>query len=303
MPHDRTYTGIKDADGKLKEITFMPSTVETIDTAFFNFINETLNISATTNKGFNKVPVIWVSAERAFQIKRDKGLRDDKGVLKLPLITIERKAMKKDPNMKGVAWSHIPEFKDEKGGAIVVARRIQQQKTSNFINADSARLEGSMSSPSVGVGQQNFPSKNPGKVVYETISMPVPTYVVVDYAVTVRTEYQQQVNEMITPFITKTGQINNFFIDHEGHRFEGFIQGDFGQTSNVAALGDEERMYEVPMTIKILGYLIGEGPNRERPKISIRENAVEVKIPREKVIVGDIPDFDTTRSIRLFYKE
>jgi len=303
MPHDYSYTGIEGVEGKLKEVSFMPSTIETIDTAFLNYINDTLNISVTTNKGFKKVPVIWVSAERALQIKRDKGLRDDKGILKLPILTIERKSMKKDPSMKGVAWAHIPETNDRKGGALVVARRIQQEKTSNFLNADSARLEGSMSAADVGVGQQNFPSKNPGKVVYETVSMPIPTYIVVDYAVTVRTEYQQQINEIITPFITKTGQINNFFIEHEGHRFEGFIQGDFGQSSNVASLGEEERMYEVPITIKILGYLIGEGPNRERPKITIRENAVEVKIPRERVIMGDIPEFDSTRSIDLFYKE
>ena len=303
MPHDYNYTQIEKVDGKIKQVTFMPSTVETIDQAFFKFIDQELNISSTTNKGFKKVPVIWVSAERAFQIKRDKGLRDDKGVLKLPMITIERKAMKKDPDMKGVAWSHIPEINDEKGGALVVARRIKQDKTSNFLNADSARLEGSMSAADVGEGQQNFPSKNPGKVVYETISMPIPTYVVVDYAISIRTEYQQQVNEIIAPFITKTGQINNFFIDHEGHRFEGFIQGDFGQTSNVSSLGEDERMYEVPITIKILGYLIGEGPNRERPKLSIRENAVEVKTPREKVIFGDIPEFDSTRRIDLFYKE
>jgi len=303
MPHDYSYTQIEKVDGKIKQVTFMPSTVETIDQAFFKFIDEELNISSTTNKGFKKVPVIWVSAERAFQIKRDKGLRDDKGVLKLPMITIERKAMKKDPDMKGVAWSHIPEINDEKGGALVVARRIKQDKTSNFLNADSARLEGSMSAADVGEGQQNFPSKNPGKVVYETISMPIPTYVVVDYAISIRTEYQQQVNEIIAPFITKTGQINNFFIDHEGHRFEGFIQGDFGQTSNVSSMGEDERMYEVPITIKILGYLIGEGSNRERPKLSIRENAVEVKTPREKVIFGDIPEFDSTRRIDLFYKE
>jgi hypothetical protein len=305
MPHDYSYTQIEKVDGKIKQVTFMPSTVETIDQAFFKFIDEELNISSTTNKGFKKVPVIWVSAERAFQIKRDKGLRDDKGVLKLPMITIERKAMKKDPDMKGVAWAHIPEINDEKGGALVVARRIKQDKTSNFLNADAARLSGPMTDADakVGEGQQNFPSKNTGKVVYQTISMPVPTYIVVDYAISIRTEYQQQVNEIIAPFITKTGQINNFFMDHEGHRFEGFIQGDFGQTSNVSTLGEDERMYEVPITVKVLGYLIGEGPNRERPKLSIRENAVEVKIPREKVIFGDIPEFDATRTIDLFYKE
>ena len=149
----------------------------------------------------------------------------------------------------------------------------------------------------------NFPIKNPGKVVYETISMPVPTYVVVDYDVVVRTEYQQQINDLITPFITKVGQINNFFIKNEGHKYEGFIQSDFSQASNTSQMNEEERMYETTISIKILGYLIGEGPNRERPKVTIRENAVEVKIPRERVIVGDIPDFDPARNADLFYRE
>ena len=76
-----------------------PSTLETIDYAFYEWVDKSMDIHVDTNKGFKKVPVIWVSAERAFQIKRDKGLRDGKGVLKLPLITVERKAMKKDPNI------------------------------------------------------------------------------------------------------------------------------------------------------------------------------------------------------------
>jgi len=303
MPPERKYTEISNANDMLQEVSIMPSTIETIDRAFFKYIDEELNISAGTNKGFEKVPVFWVSAERAHQIKKDKDLRDSKGVLKLPIITIERKNMKKDPSMKGVAWAHIPEQSDVKGGTVVVARRIKQYKTSNFLNADSFRKHGSISAATVGVGQLNFPFKNPGKVVYETISMPMPTYIVVDYIVAVRTEYQQQINDIITPFITKAGQINNIFISHEGHRFEGFIQNDFDQDSNVAQLNEEERMYETSITIKILGYLIGEGPNRERPKITIRENAVEVKIPREQVILGEIPDHDPTRAVKPFYRE
>ena len=303
MEPDRKYTGIEGADRYLKEVSFMPSTIETIDRAFIDFIDNKLDIFSTTNKGWEKVPVLWVSAERAFQIKRDKGLRDNKGILKLPLITIERKGMKKDPSMKGVAWSHIPEVNDKKGGAITIARTIKQDKTSNFVNADSARKRGSITNPVVGEGQQNFPNSATSKVVYETVSIPIPTYVVVDYDVAIRTEYQQQINDIITPFITKTGQINNFVMKMEGHMFEGFIQGDFGQSSNVAQLNEEERMYETSIKIKVLGYLIGEGPNRERPKLTLRENAVEVKIPREQVIFGDIPEFDSTRVADLFYKE
>ena len=303
MPSDYKYTEIDNADGILQEISIMPSTIETIDRAFFDYIDKKLNIFTETNKGWNKVPVLWVSAERAYQIKRDKGLRDSKGVLNLPIITLERKGMKKDPDMKGVVWAHIPEQGDEKGGALKVARRVKQDKTANYLNIDSFRKHGSLSAATVGVGQLNFPFKNPGKVVYETISMPIPTYVVVDYDIIVRTEYQQQINNIITPFITKTGQINNFFITHEGHKFEGFIQGDFSQDSNVAQLSEEERMYETSIKIKVLGYLLGEGPNRERPKITIRENAVEVKIPRERVILGDIPQHDSMKVVKPFYKE
>ena len=303
MAPDRKYTRIPCANNNLKEVSFMPSTIETIDRSFIDFIDNKLDIFATTNKGWEKVPVLWVSAERAFQIKRDKGLRDSKGILKLPLITIERKGMKKDPNMKGVAWAHIPEVNDNKGGALTVARRIKQDKTANFLNADTYRKDGSMSAADVGEGQLNFPNTATSKVVYETVTMPIPTYVVVDYDVVIRTEYQQQINNIITPFITKTGQINNFMLRQEGHMFEGFIQGDFNQESNVAQLNEEERMYETSIKIKVLGYLIGEGPNRERPKLTLRENAVEVKIPREQVIFGDIPEFDATRATDLFYKE
>jgi hypothetical protein len=35
-----------------------------------------LNVFCTTNKGFKKIPFIWVGAERAYQIKHNKDLRD-----------------------------------------------------------------------------------------------------------------------------------------------------------------------------------------------------------------------------------
>ena len=35
---------------------------------------------------------------------------------------------------------------------------------------------------------------------------------------------------------------------------------------------------------------MGEDSNEKRPKIVYRENVVEVKLPRERVILGDIPE-------------
>lgn len=263
-------------DANLKEIAIMPSTLETIDSALYKWLDEELDIFSTTNKGWSKVPVIWAGSERSHQIKSDKELRDSSGVLKLPIVTVSRESVVKDSNFKGVAWAHIPPVNDAKGGAINVARRIGQLKTSNFKNSFANR----------NFQDYNFPN-NKNLTVYETISMPVPTYITLMYDIQIRAEYQQQVNEILTPFIVSTGQIDNFFIDNEGHRFEGFIQGQFGQGSNITSMSNNERSYETSIKAKILGYLIGSGANDERPKIAIRENAVTLVQMRERASLGE----------------
>jgi hypothetical protein len=271
-----------------KEYEMMPSNLETIDQAFYRWVDERLNVFATTNRGWEKVPLLWVSAERAFQIKHDKELRDSSGVLKLPLVTIERTSIVKDPSRKGIYQANVPPVNDAKGGSVYITRRINQDKTGDFANADAYRTKASYYSQGKGFGQENFPYNNK-KIVYETLTMPLPIYVNVTYRVTLRGEYFQQINEMLSPFIVETGQINNFFIEADGHKFEGFLPADFAQNNNSANLGDSEREFQTQIDTRVLGYLIGAGNNDERPKVSIRENAVEIRIPRERVMLGDIP--------------
>jgi len=300
---DYSYAEIKGADGALKEVVFMPSTLETIDAALFEYIDKQLDIHTKTNKGWKKTPVIWVSSERAFQIKNNKDLRDSNGNLNLPIITIERTSVVKDPNFKGVFQAHQPQGPGKKRTVVAAARRIQQEKTSNFANADAKRLSGDITrTDGVGINQSNFPRENK-KIVTQTITMPLPNYVTIMYSVVLRAEYLQQVNDMVQPLITRTGNINNFFMKKDGHKFEGFMQNDFGQNNNVANLGEEERTYETKVDIKILGYLMGEGPNDERPRLSIEENFVEVKLPRERVIAGDIREFVDASGKFVNYRE
>ncbi len=266
-------------DVSLKEITFMPSTIETIDFALNDWLEEELGIFCTTNEGWKKVPLVWSMPERSFQIKDNKDLRK-KDIFVLPAVSIERTSLEKDPNMKGVAWSHIPRQNDPKGGAITVARRIKQSKTSNFQNADAQRI----------YGQKTYPYKS-DKVVYETITMPLPTYVVINYKLVVNTEYQQQMNEIITPFLAYTGQINNFFIAKDGHKFEGFVQGDFGLENNTSNLSEEERSFKTTINLKVLGYLMGSDKNDNQPKVTIRESAAQFRITNERVILDDKKEY------------
>ena len=280
MPSDETTVG---KDNKaVREMTMMPSTIETIDYALFDWMNEVVNPFATTNKGWEKVKVRWVSGERSWQVKSDRDIRDGSSRIILPMITMHRNGFQKDPAMKGVAWAHIPNANDAKGGArsLTVSRRIGQGKTSKFANATAKRL----------YNQNTFPFENK-KVVYETKTFSIPVYVVGSYTISIRTEYLQQMNEIIQPLITKTGQINNFFIERDGHRFEGFFQNDVSDNSNAVNMGDDSRYYLNTIDIKVLGYLIGEGKNADRPRVTVRENAVEVRIPREHVIYGDINEY------------
>ena len=52
-------------------------------------------------------------------------------------------------------------------------------------------------------------------------------------------------------------------------------------------------MFTSEITIRVLGYLIGEGKSDDRPIVRIDENTVEYQFPRETVMPnGKIPLFD-----------
>lgn len=282
------HTEIEDTS-IISEKIITPSTLETIDTAVYNYINDRLNLFTTTNEDRRKAPVIWVSAERAFQVKNDPELRDTNEAVKLPVISIERKSVEKGLEIGKRMFGHMPAYPDVRGGSIVVARRINQDKTANFQNAMANRKH----------KQMNFPRKVNKKVVYQTVTIPMPVYVLNTYTVALRTEYQQHMNELLTPFVTTPGVLNQVIVTYEDHQYSALIDGGFGFNNNLSNLSEEERTFETEITFRVYGYLIGEGDNQKTPKIVLRENAVEVKIGREQVIFEDVNE-NLNRS---FYRE
>lgn len=264
---------------RIEDKPFPPSTIETIDSAMYKFLDETLDINCVTSTGFREVPVIWSSAERTYQSKADSRIRDRDGSLVLPLITVDRVGVTKDPARKGTVFANIPPIDPVKGGSISVSRKLNQTKSSNFENSKALRKR----------GQLNFPS-DPQKTVYQTITIPMPVYVTVQYEITLRSEYQEQMNQMITPFLTRPGGINYVIIEEGRLRYEAFIQDDFSQNNNLRNYTGEERKFETKINIEVLGWLTNQDKNSLQPDFSVRENAVEVKIPRERIAFGDALD-------------
>jgi hypothetical protein len=271
---------------KTTPVQYLASTIETIDTGLYEWINDTLDLHTITNKGIYKVPTLWLGTERVWQIKSDQRIRDKVGKLILPLVTINRDSMIKDPAFKGSFQAHIYEVNDHRGGATPAARSVNQKETRDIQNNRISRST---------KGNQNTGPQDPNnEVVYDTLESPIPVYVTIMYSITLRTEYQQQMNDLLQPFITSTGQINSFLFQKDGHRYEAFIQQDMSLNNNTKSLGEDERMFETTINIKVLGYLIGEGYNRQRPTLSRRQNRAKVVYTNERSIVGDKIPWKTT---------
>jgi|TARA_R110002012_G_scaffold37206_2_gene104457 hypothetical protein len=282
LPDDRT-------DFTLQEVGMLASRIEDIDYAITSWLKEDLDLSTITNEGYKRVPVLWQTPERAFQVKNNHDLRhpvdDGGGVITLPVVTIERTGIIKDPTRKGGYQAQI--FSNQRNGRVgrmTIAKRIKQDKTRNFAVVGNTRTNTS------GDRQKYFPRVNK-KVVIETLSIPIPIYVNLDYKIIVKTEYQQQMNDLTQPFMTRTGQINSFVMRRNGHLYEAFIDQGFTQSNNVANLGEDERQFTSEVKIRVLGYLIGEGNSDDRPIVTKEESVVEITFPRETVLPAGNDNF------------
>ena len=270
----------------LREIGMLASTIETIDYAIVSWLKD-LDLRANTNEGWSKVPVLWQAPERAYQVKHEKSLRDDGGALKLPLVSVERTNITKDPARKGGFQAHVYS-KDKNGrtGRWVIAKQIVDDKTRNYAVVGNMRKANYNS----GKQQRYYPRINK-KIVVRSLSIPIPVYINAEYKIAIKTEYQQQMNNLMAPFMTRTGQINSFVLRRNGHLYEAFIDQGFAHNNNVANLGEDIRMYTSEISIRVLGYLVGEGDNDDRPIVRVDENVVEVTFPQEGIAQEDEEGF------------
>lgn len=257
-----------------KDMNFYESGFEDIDGALFRWVDKELNLYTRTNEGFKKVPVMWVGSERSFASK-DLLIRDINDSLTYPLIAIERRGIVKDPTFKGTIWANVPPpILDKAGGVVSISKKINQNKTQNFANAYSRRR----------YNKETFPFKNE-RVVYKTTTIPLPVYATIEYHLTIRTEYIQQMNDCLQPFITRPGAINYVILesDKKALRYEAFIEGEFEQDNNIDSMNNEERRFETVVKIKVLGIFINDGVNHEKAKTTVRENAVELSWPKKGI--------------------
>ena len=281
MARDKQKADVQENE---RDVPYYKSDLEDIDMAVFKFFDKKLDISTRTNKGFASVPVIWAGQERSNNVKRDDIKRDKKGNVVYPVIVIERTNIVKDLQAaKSFPYAAVDPRGDLKGGLIEINRIIKQDKTSNFLRADTMAAQSRQGMP-VKRGKENK------KVVYETLTIPIPVYVNIEYKIVVRTEYQEQMNDILTPVIRASNAHRRIMIGHGGNTYEAFMDDSYSSSNNITNYELNERKYESAVSMRVLGYLIGDTRNQKQPRVVRRENPVQVRFLRETVMVGDIED-------------
>jgi hypothetical protein len=116
----------------------------------------------------------------------------------------------------------------------------------------------------------------------------------VKYTVTINTEYQQHMNEIIQPFMTYTAGITHFMISKEEHKYEAFFDKDssFKNGGNITKLEEQNRLFTTEFSVNVLGYLLGSGANSDKPKIITSETIVEIKLPKEREMLNESTEND-----------
>jgi hypothetical protein len=115
--------------------------------------------------------------------------------------------------------------------------------------------------------------------------MLLPVYAVFSYKISILTQYQQQMNELLQPFLTRTGSTKYFMIERDGYKYESFIDGQISSRNTTADMNTEERKYISDITVKVLVNLLSDGINERTKIIKTYENPVELKLNKDKISI------------------
>lgn len=276
---------------------YKPITLESVDTAVYRWFDRIVDahvVSPTRDR--YKVPVLLATKERWITAKDSKGIRDDKGRIILPVISIRRTGF--DPvNSSTALATNVPR--------LAVSKKVSQ-KTNLIRNNLKERP----------ISQRNLNES----VVYEVTSIPFPTNGTVTYELLIQAQYQLQMNSVIEKIMSQLEyyETPQFIIPLDSERnegtgnkrtqeledtseapyekralmdsyyFVGFFEPGMNNGSNFEEFTDQERIVKYTTTFRVPAYLHLE-PEGKAPAVKVQRTAFHLSLGSEKCHFVDDP--------------
>lgn len=247
-----------------------------IDQALFNLFDKDLNLVYNSKNSVKKVPIMFGAGERFSTLNKKMSVRDkNSGSLVLPIISILRKNVEfnvSDIKATNEINSHIIKRRltpdNQEYQKIVNKLNL---KNSDSLTNDSAFLNNNSIKTDVQPGRiatrtqkdnniyNDFLETKISKDIYEIIILPAPKYVIVNYSVTVWTDYVKNMNEILNNILQKQlFDVPSFKISTDnGYWFTAYLDGDFVSNDNFDDYSDDTRLIKTDFNIKVHAYIIG----------------------------------------------
>lgn len=235
-----------------------------------------------------KVPVLFGSWERWAQIQGNREdenlntLRDQNGMVKLPMISITRGDVTFDDDR------YVR--KDQNGFPDVTV--VKKIATSKFDKSERVPFQ-EFQLVQTGGNTRNYKSNLP---VYEVQTIPYPDFINLNYTISFWSSYISHVNKF-HEMVWQDAYPTDF--EYKGHRFYANIdtQSDEG---NIENFSDEERIIRHTFNMQVSAYLIPKSNvkiSRSFTKISLQEavidaTAMEEKLNGERISLDEIIETD-----------
>ena len=259
--------------------------VEDVDRSLFELFDKRLSFEVKVNEQTTKVPVVFAAGERFALTRRQKPIRDKNNALILPLIAIKRTSIgyKTEADAGGTAISF------RQNTDYVVRKRLDasDRDYQNIINKLSIKNQDNVSSrahflandispgngviPGTASSRRNGPGiaygggklafglhNSIGENIFETITIPYPVFIQMNYNVTFWTQYMSQMNQLLESLLIKTdGQGREFhLVSNKGFKFTAFLQGSFSSGDNFDDFTDNERIIKYSFDIRVPAYIL-----------------------------------------------
>ena len=224
---NRGYQYSRSKKDKVKNITV---TLKDIDSAVIYYLENVIRPSIEDNGENVKVPIVYGSMERWKSIKRDGFLRDKKGKTITPLIMFKRNTIDVNKNM--------PIDKLDANNPHMFYTFEKKFSKNNIYDRLDAQI---------GVISQRQ---------YYNVSMP--DYVTLNYSFTIWTSYIKQMNDIIEKLNYSDGA---YWGDPDKMRFRSIIDS----FDDATEIGDTERLVRTNFNLTIMGYLLSEKDNDNKP--------------------------------------
>jgi hypothetical protein len=259
--------------------------LEDVDRAIFDLFDKVLPLQVKIDDQSTKVPVVFSTGERFALTRRNSPIRDRNNTIILPVIAVYRKSVDLSPGQGGYGTPIA--FRDQPIYTVKKRLSPKDRNYQNIINRYGIKNQENVSSRKNFTRDDNFPGNiaKPGTLatrrngknlslvsnaqttslsnhltdnIFEIITIPYPTFMMVSYEIVFWTQYVQNMNQMLEVMMSRfSGQDTGFHLTTpKGFEYVAFLKSPMNTADNFNDFSKDERIIRYNFTIDVPAYLL-----------------------------------------------